>query len=49
VAVNDEEPRLRAELASTEAKLKTTTKAFNRYLHAFESGSMSPEKCAPRR
>ena len=48
VAVNDEEPRLRAELASTEAELKTTTKALNRYLHAFESGSMPAEKCAPR-
>jgi hypothetical protein len=40
--------RLRADVASTEAQLKETTKALDRYLHAFETGSMSPERCAPR-
>ena len=43
-----ERPRLEVELANTEAQLKETSTAIDRYLRAFESGTMSDILCAPR-
>jgi site-specific DNA recombinase len=44
----DEQPRLEAELAGTESQLRETSAAIDRYLRAFEAGSMSDTLCAPR-
>jgi len=44
----DEQPRLEAELAGTESQLRETSAAIDRYLRAFEVGSMSDTLCAPR-
>ncbi len=41
-------PRLEAELVSTETQLKETSTAIDRYLRAFEAGTMSDTLCAPR-
>lgn len=41
-------PCLEAELASTETQLRETSTAIERYLHAFEVGTMSDTLCAPR-
>ena len=46
--VANELPRLNAELAGTEAQLRDTTTAIDRYLRAFEAGTMSDTLCAPR-
>jgi site-specific DNA recombinase len=43
-----ERPRLEVELANTEAQLKETSTAIDRYLRAFEAGTMSDTLCAPR-
>lgn len=44
----NERPRLQAELASAETQLRETSTAIDRYLHAFEAGTMSDTLCAPR-
>jgi len=44
----NEHPRLEAELASTDTQLRETRTAIDRYLHAFEAGTMSDTLCAPR-
>ncbi|MGH9055769.1 MAG: recombinase zinc beta ribbon domain-containing protein [Acidimicrobiales bacterium] len=44
----NEQPRLEAELASTECQLRETSAAIDRYLRAFEAGTMSDTLCAPR-
>jgi len=41
-------PRLTTELAGTDTQLRDTTKAIDRYLRAFEAGTMSDQLCAPR-
>ncbi len=46
--ITNERPRLEAERASTEAQLRETVAALDRYLHAFETGAMPAELCAPR-
>jgi site-specific DNA recombinase len=46
-AIN-ERPRLEAELAGTESQLRETSTAIDRYLRAFEAGTMSESLCAPR-
>jgi site-specific DNA recombinase len=46
--IRDEQPRLEAELAGTESQLRDTSAAIDRYLRAFEAGSMSDTLCAPR-
>ncbi|MGH9074832.1 MAG: recombinase family protein, partial [Acidimicrobiales bacterium] len=46
--VMDERPRLEAELVSAEAQLRETTSAIDRYLRAFEAGTMPDGLCAPR-
>src|SRR5680860_473776 len=43
-----EQPRLQAELASTDAQLRDATTAIDRYLRAFEAGTMPDSVCAPR-
>ena len=43
-----ERPRLEDELASTEAQLRDTTASIDRYLRAFETGTMPEAICAPR-
>ena len=45
---DDERPQIEAELASTEAQLREATTAIDRYLKAFEAGSMPDTLCAPR-
>jgi site-specific DNA recombinase len=44
----DEQPRLEAELARTESQLRETSAAIDRYLRAFEAGTMPDTLCAPR-
>ena len=44
----NERPRLEDELASTEAQLRDTTASIDRYLRAFEAGTMPETICAPR-
>ncbi len=44
----NERPRLDDELASTEAQLREVTASIDRYLRAFEAGSMPEAICAPR-
>ncbi len=44
----DEQPRLEAELAGTESQLRDISAAIDRYLRAFEAGTMSDTLCAPR-
>jgi len=46
--VHDDRPRLEHQLAGTDAKIRETTSAFDRYLRAFETGSMPDAVCAPR-
>jgi hypothetical protein len=41
-------PRLDEELASTDAQLRDVTASIDRYLHAFEAGTMPEAICAPR-
>jgi hypothetical protein len=45
---SSERPRLEVELANTEAQLKETSTAIDRYLRAFEAGTMSDTLGAPR-
>jgi len=47
-AVANELPRLATELAATEAQLRETTAAIDRYLKAFEAGTMAENVCGPR-
>lgn len=44
----NERPRLDDELASTQTQLRDTTAAIDRYLRAFEAGTMPDTLCAPR-
>jgi hypothetical protein len=44
----NERSRLEDELASTEAQLRDTTASIDRYLRAFEAGTMPETICAPR-
>ena len=44
----NERPRLEAEHASAETQLRETVVALDRYLHAFEAGTMPAAVCAPR-
>jgi hypothetical protein len=46
--VADDRPHLEAECANTEAQLRETTAARNRYLRAFETEAMPTKVCAPR-
>jgi len=39
-AIDDRQPQIAEELASTEAQLRDTTATIDGYLHAFEDGSM---------
>ncbi len=47
-ATRDETPRLEADLASTNQQLQEATVAIDRYLRAFEAGSMSDTVCGRR-
>jgi len=47
-ALDDVPPGLEDELASTDAQLRETTASIDRYLRAFEAGSMPEAICAPR-
>ena len=47
-AAIDELRRLQDELAATDAQLRETTAAIDRYLRAFEAGTMPETICAPR-
>jgi site-specific DNA recombinase len=47
-AAANELPRLASELAATEAQLRETTAAIDRYLRAFEAGTMAETVCGPR-
>ena len=47
-AADQDTPRLEQELASTQAQLHDTTAAIDRYLRAFETGTMPDTACAPR-
>ncbi len=47
-AIDDRQPQFVEELTSTEAQLRDTTAAIDRYLHAFETGGMPETVCAPR-
>ncbi len=46
--LHDDRPRLQQELATTDAQIRNTTTALDRYLRAFESGGMPDAVCAPR-
>lgn len=46
--VDRQQPQLADELASVEAQIRDTTAAIDRYLRAFESGTMPDTVCAPR-
>jgi len=46
--VTDNRPRLEAELASTDARLRDTETGLNQYLRAFETGEMPAAICSPR-
>ncbi len=43
-----ERPGLEEKLASTEAQIRDTTAALDRYLRAFDAGTMPDTVCAPR-
>ncbi len=46
--IPNERPRLEAEHSSTETQLRETVAALDRYLRAFEAGTMPADLCAPR-
>ncbi len=46
--IQAELPRLSVELAASNTQLRDTTAAIDRYLRAFEAGTMSDNLCAPR-
>jgi site-specific DNA recombinase len=46
--LDDDRPRLEAELAATDTQIRDTTATLDRYLRAFETGSMPDHICAPR-
>jgi site-specific DNA recombinase len=46
--IGNERPRLEAEHASTETQLRETVTTLDRYLRAFEAGTMPADLCAPR-
>jgi hypothetical protein len=43
-----ERPTIEVDLASTEKQLRDTTAALDRYLQAFEAGTMPASVCAER-
>jgi site-specific DNA recombinase len=46
--IENEHPRLEAELAGIDAQVRDVTVAIDRYLRAFEAGTMPEAICAPR-
>ena len=45
---NARQPDRTAELAALDQRIKDTEAAIDRYLHAFENGTMTPATCGPR-
>ena len=46
--IEDDRPRREADLAAIERDLRSTQSALDRYLQAFENGSMPADVCGPR-